>query len=380
MDLTLTSDQELIRKTVRSFAEEHVKPKAAEWDENKTFPRETIPKMAELGLMGMPFPSELGGAGTDVLSYIIAIEELARCDASVAVTMSVNNSLASWPIYKFGNEAQHKKWLTPLLKGEKLGAYGLSEPGAGSDVAGMRSKAQRKGDAYILKGGKSWITNGGQADTYVVFAKTDPDAKHKGISAFILDKDTPGFSWGEPEDKLGIRASSTTTLTFDEMELPAEQRLGEEGEGFKIAMQTLDGGRIGIAAQALGIAQAAYEASVEYARNRKQFGQPIAGFQGVSFQLADMAARIEAARLLAYRACRLRDAGRPYTLEAAMAKLHASETAMWVTRQAVQVHGGTGFMMESDVQRYMRDAKITEIYEGTSEVQRIVIARNMQNA
>ncbi len=380
MDLTLTSDQELIRKTVRSFAEEHVKPHASEWDENKTFPRETIPKMAELGLMGMPFPPELGGAGTDVLSYIIAIEELARCDASVAVTMSVNNSLASWPIHQFGDEAQHKKWLTPLLKGERLGAYGLSEPGAGSDVAGMRSKAKRKGDSYILKGGKSWITNGGQADTYVVFAKTDPEAKHKGISAFILDKDTPGFSWGEPEDKLGIRASSTTTLTFDEVELPVEQRLGEEGEGFKIAMKTLDGGRLGIAAQAVGIAQAAFEASVEHARNRKQFGQPIAGFQGVGFKLADMSARIEAARLLTYRASRLRDEGRPYTLESAMAKLHASETAMWVTREAIQVHGGTGFMMESDVQRYMRDAKITEIYEGTSEVQRIVIARNMQNA
>lgn len=377
MDLTLTPEQELIRQTVRSFAEEHVRPKAGEWDETKTFPRETIPKMAELGLMGMPFPQELGGAGTDVLSYIIAIEELARADASVAVTMSVNNSLAAWPIFSHGTKEQHEKWLTPLLKGEKLGAYGLSEPGAGSDVAGMRSRAEKKGESYVLKGGKSWITNGGQADTYVVFAKTDPDAKHRGISAFILDKDTPGFSWGEPEDKLGIRASSTTTLSFNDVELPKEQLLGEEGEGFKIAMRTLDGGRLGIAAQAVGIAQAAYEASVDQAGTRKQFGAPIGSFQGVAFKIAQMATRIEAARLLTYRACRLRDAGKPHTMEAAMAKLHASETAMWVTQQAVQVHGGTGFMMESDVQRYMRDAKITEIYEGTSEVQRLVIARHL---
>ncbi|MBW3581626.1 MAG: acyl-CoA dehydrogenase [Euryarchaeota archaeon] len=377
MKIQLTDEQELIRRTVREFAEKEVAPKAAAWDKDKTFPAEVVPKMAALGLMGMPFPQELGGAGTDMVSYCIAIEELARADASVAVTMSVNNSLYSWPLYTFGDEEQHKKWLTPHLKGEKLGAYGLSEPGAGSDVAAMKTRAEKKGDSYVLNGQKSWITNGGHADSYVVFAKTDPEKKHRGISAFLLAKDTPGFTCGKPEDKLGIRASSTTTLHFDNVEVPEDQRIGDEGIGFKIAMQTLDGGRLGIASQATGIAQAAFDHALSYAKERKQFGQAIGRFQAIQGKLADMAMKLEASRMLTYRACDLRDRKEPHSKEAAMAKLYASEAAMSITREAVQVYGGNGYMSEFPLERYMRDAKITEIYEGTSEIQRIVIARRL---
>ncbi|WP_027954700.1 MULTISPECIES: acyl-CoA dehydrogenase [Halobacillus] len=375
MNFTLTEEQEMLRKMVRDFSKNEVEPTAAERDEEERFDREIFDKMAELGLTGIPWPEEYGGIGSDFISYVIAVEELSRVCASTGVTLSAHISLASWPIYTFGTEEQKKKFLAPLAAGEKLGAYALSEPGAGSDVSSMRTQAKLDGDSYVLNGNKVWITNGGVADTYVVFAKTNPDEGNRGISAFIVEKDTPGFSTGKKEKKLGIRSSPTTELIFEDCRIPKENLLGGEGQGFKIAMMTLDGGRNGIAAQAVGIAQGALDESVAYAKEREQFGKPIAALQGISFKLADMAAEIEASRLLTYQAAYLESEGLPYSKASAMAKLFAGDTAMKVTTEAVQVHGGYGYTKDYPVERYMRDAKITQIYEGTQEIQRLVIGR-----
>lgn len=375
MNFQLTEEQEMLRKMVRDFAKNEVEPTAAERDEEERFDREIFDKMAELGLTGIPWPEEYNGIGSDFVSYVIAVEELSRVCASTGVTLSAHISLASWPIYKFGNEEQKKTFLAQLASGEKLGAYALSEPGAGSDVASMRTQAKLDGDHYVLNGSKVWITNGGVADIYIVFAKTDPDAGSRGISAFIVEKGTPGFSFGKKEKKLGIRSSPTTELIFEDCKVPKENLLGEEGKGFKIAMMTLDGGRNGIAAQAVGIAQGALDASVAYAKEREQFGKPIAQNQGVSFKLADMATDVEAARLLTYQAAYLESEGKPYAKASAMAKLYAGDAAMRHTVEAVQVYGGYGYTKDYPVERYMRDAKITQIYEGTNEIQRLVIGR-----
>ncbi|SEA70652.1 acyl-CoA dehydrogenase [Thalassobacillus cyri] len=375
MNFQLTEEQEMLRKMVRDFAKNEVEPTAAERDEEERFDREIFDKMAELGLTGIPWPEEYNGIGSDFVSYVIAVEELSRVCASTGVTLSAHISLASWPIYKFGNEEQKKTFLAQLASGEKLGAYALSEPGAGSDVASMRTQAKLDGDQYVLNGSKVWITNGGVADIYIVFAKTDPDAGSRGISAFIVEKGTPGFTFGKKEKKLGIRSSPTTELIFEDCKVPKENLLGEEGKGFKIAMMTLDGGRNGIAAQAVGIAQGALDASVAYAKEREQFGKPIAQNQGVSFKLADMATDVEAARLLTYQAAYLESEGKPYAKASAMAKLYAGDAAMRHTVEAVQVYGGYGYTKDYPVERYMRDAKITQIYEGTNEIQRLVIGR-----
>jgi len=375
MYFQLTEEQKLIRDTVRSFAEAELAPSAAERDEEERFDRELMfDKLAELGLTGIVFPEEFGGAGADYISYAIAVEELSRVCASTGVTLSAHLSLGANPVWLFGTEAQKQTYLTPMAEGSKLGAFALTEPTAGSDAGGTKTYAVRDGDAWVLNGSKIFTTNGGDAEIYIVFARTDKEAKkHHGISAFIVEKDTPGFSFGKKEKKMGIRSSPTCELVFENCRIPAENLLGKEGEGFKIAMKTLDGGRIGIAAQALGIAQGAYEAALSYACERKQFDQPIAGFQAVQFMLADMALRIEASRLLVYQSAWRASAGLSYGKESAMAKLSASETAMWVTTKAVQVHGGYGYTRDFPAERMMRDAKITEIYEGTSEVQRIVI-------
>ncbi|WP_087973658.1 acyl-CoA dehydrogenase [Oceanobacillus rekensis] len=375
MNFNLTEEQVMLRKMVRDFAEKEVEPTAAERDEEERFDRAIFDKMAELGLTGIPWPEEYGGIGSDYVSYCIAVEELSRVCASTGVTLSAHLSLASWPIYKYGNEEQKKNFLTRLATGKALGAYALSEPGAGSDVVSMKTTAKEAGDHYVLNGNKVWITNGGVADIYVVFAKTDADAKHKGISAFIVEKGTEGFSFGKKEKKLGIRSSPTTELIFENCRIPKENMLGTEGEGFAIAMKTLDGGRNGIAAQALGIAQGALDAAVEYAKGREQFGKPIANNQGISFKLADMATDIEAARLLTYQAAWLESEGLPYGKASAMSKLFAGDAAMRITVEAVQVFGGYGYTKDYPVERYMRDAKITQIYEGTNEIQRLVIGR-----
>ncbi len=375
MDFLLTEEQEMIRKMVRDFAENEVAPTAAERDEKGTFDINIFKKMGELGLTGIPWPEEYGGIGADYLSYVIAVEELSRVCASTGVTLSAHLSLASWPIYTYGTEEQKQKYLKPLAQGEMLGAYGLTEPGSGSDAAAMKTTAKKDGDSYILNGSKIFITNGGVADVYVVFALTDPEKKHKGTSAFIIEKDFPGFSIGKYEDKLGIRSSTTTEIIMDNCRVPAENLLGEKGEGFKIAMRTLDGGRNGIAAQAVGIAQGALDAATEYAKERKQFGKPIGAQQGISFKLADMATAVEAARLLTYQAAWRESEGLSYGKESAMSKLFAGDTAMEVTTQAVQVFGGYGYTKEYPVERFMRDAKITQIYEGTNEIQRLVIGK-----
>ncbi|MCR1835436.1 acyl-CoA dehydrogenase [Oceanobacillus caeni] len=375
MNFQLTEEQQMLRKMVRDFAEKEVEPTAAERDEEERFDRSIFDKMAELGLTGIPWPEEYGGIESDYVSYVIAVEELSRVCASTGVTLSAHLSLASWPIFKYGNEQQKKNFLTRLATGEALGAYALSEPGAGSDVASMKTVAKRDGNDYILSGSKVWITNGGVADIYIVFAKTDSDAKHKGISAFIVEKGTEGFSFGKKEKKLGIRSSPTTELIFENCRIPKENMLGAEGDGFKIAMTTLDGGRNGIAAQALGIAQGALDAAVNYAKEREQFGKPIAANQGISFKLADMATEIEAARLLTYQAAWLESEGLPYGKASAMSKLFAGDTAMKATVEAVQIFGGYGYTKDYPVERYMRDAKITQIYEGTNEIQRLVIGR-----
>lgn len=374
MDFRLTEEQEMIRKMVREFAENQVAPTATERDEEERFDRDIFEQMAELGLAGIPWPEEYGGAGADYQSYVIAVEELSRVDASIGVTLSAHVSLASWPIYKFGTEEQKQKFLRPLAEGRKMGAYCLTEPGSGSDSAGMRTTAVKDGDDYILNGSKIFITNAGEAETYIVFAVTDQAAKHKGISAFIVEKGMPGFTMGKKEKKLGIRSSLTLAVHFDNVRVPKENMLGEEGQGFKIAMMTLDGGRNGIAAQALGIAQGAYEAALGYAKERVQFGKPISALQAIQFKLADMATKIEAARLLTYQAAWLEDNGLPYGKASAISKVFAGDTAMEVTTEAVQVFGGYGYTRDYPVERFMRDAKITQIYEGTNEIQRVVIS------
>lgn len=375
MHFKLSEEHEMIRKMVRDFAKNEVAPTAAERDEEERFDRALFDQMAELGLTGIPWPEEYGGIGSDYLAYVIAIEELSRVCASTGVTLSAHTSLAGWPIFKFGTEEQKQKFLRPMAEGTKIGAYGLTEASSGSDAGGMRTTAKRDGDHYILNGSKIFITNGGIADIYVVFALTDPESKQRGTSAFIVESDTPGFSVGKKESKLGIRSSPTTEIMFEDCRIPVENLLGEEGQGFKVAMQTLDGGRNGIAAQAVGIAQGALDASVEYARERHQFGKPIAAQQGIGFKLADMATDVEAARLLTYQAAWLESEGLPYGKESAMSKVFAGDTAMKVTTEAVQVFGGYGYTKDYPVERYMRDAKITQIYEGTQEIQRLVISR-----
>lgn len=375
MNFLLSEEHEMIRKMVRDFAKNEVEPTAAERDEEERFDMEIFRKMADLGLTGIPFPEEYGGIGSDYLAYCVAVEELSRVCASTGVTLSAHTSLASWPIYKYGTEEQKQKYLVPLAQGTSIGGYGLTEPGSGSDAGGMRTTAKLDGDHYVLNGSKIFITNGGIADIYVVFAVTDPTNKHKGTSAFIIESSFPGFSVGKKEQKLGIRSSPTTEIMFEDCRVPVENMLGEVGEGFKVAMTTLDGGRNGIAAQAVGIAQGALDAAVAYAKERVQFGKPIAAQQGVSFKLADMATAVEASRLLTYQAAWRESENLSYGKESAMSKLFAGDTAMKVTTEAVQVFGGYGYTKDYPVERYMRDAKITQIYEGTQEIQRLVISR-----
>jgi butyryl-CoA dehydrogenase len=377
MNFELSEEQELIQKMVKEFAASDVAPIAAEIDHEHRFPEELLPKMAELGLMGVPFPEEFGGAGADYVSYTIVLEELARVCASTSVIVSSHTSLGTWPIFEYGTPAQKEKHLHALTSGEKLSAFALTEPAAGTDAASGKTTAVLDGDEYALNGSKIFITNGGYADIYIVTAMTDPDKGARGISAFIVEKDTPGFTVGEREHKMGIKASSTTPLYFSDCRIPKDALLGREGNGFKIAMQTLDGGRIGIAAQALGIAQGALDASIAYAKERVQFGKPIATLQAIQWMIADMATEIDAARFLVYRAAWHKDNNLPYGKEAAMAKLFASETATRVAGKAIQIHGGYGFTESYPVERAYRDAKITEIYEGTSEVQRMVIAGSL---
>ena len=374
MNFGLTREQELVRQMVREFAVNEVKPIAAEIDETERFPMENVKKMAELGMMGIPFPKELGGAGGDVLSYIISVEELSKVCGTTGVILSAHTSLCASLIYENGTPAQKEKYLVPLAKGEKIGAFGLTEPGAGTDAAGQQTTAVLDGDNYILNGSKIFITNGGVAETLIVFAMTDKSQGTRGISAFIVEKGFPGFSIGKKEDKLGIRASSTTELIFENCIVPKENLIGKEGKGFGIAMKTLDGGRIGIAAQALGIAEGAYEETIKYMKERKQFGRSLSAFQGLQWMIAEMETKIEAAKLLVYKAAWLKQNKLPYSVDAAKAKLFAAEVAMDVTTKAVQLHGGYGYTKEYPVERMMRDAKITEIYEGTSEVQKMVIA------
>lgn len=377
MIFKLTEEQEMIRKTVRDFAEGEISPKAGPMDEAEQYDYSLWEKMAEMGLTGVPFPEEYGGAGMDNICYAIAVEELSRICASSGVLISAHTSLGSWPIYAFGTEEQKQKYLIPMAEGEKIGALGLTEPSAGTDAGAVKTSAVLDGDEYVLNGSKIFITNGEVGDVYVVIVSTDKAKKHRGTAAFIVEKGTPGFSFGKKEEKMGIRASATYELVFENCRVPKENMLGEDGQGFKIALMTLDGGRIGIAAQALGIAQGAFDEAVKYSKIREQFGKPISAFQGIQWMLADMATRIDAARLLVYRAAYLKDNGEPYGKESAMAKLYASECAMWVTTKAVQIFGGYGYTREYPMERMMRDAKITEIYEGTSEVQRIVIASNI---
>lgn len=377
MNFELTEEQKSIRDLARAFAQKEIAPIAARIDETGEFPLETVKKMGELGLMGIEVPSEYGGAGLDCVSYVFAMEEISKMCASHGVIMSVNNSLVCYGLNTFGTEEQKRKFLTPLASGKKLGAYSLTEPQSGSDAGNMKTRAVLQGDHYVINGRKSWVTSGPVADYIILFASIHPELKHRGTACFIIDTTRPGFSRGKIEPKLGIRASATCECTYENYRIPVSQRIEREGEGFKIAMTILDAGRIGIAAQALGIAQAAYEASVAYAKEREAFGQKISAFQAIQWMIADMAMRIEAARLLIYNAATKKDRHENFTREAAMAKLYASETAMWVTTKAIQVHGGIGYSKELPVERYFRDAKITEIYEGTSEIQRLVIARNV---
>lgn len=377
MHFQLSREHGQLREMVRSFAEKEVKPGAADRDRDASFDIELFHKMGELGLTGIPWPEQYGGAELDYLGYVIAVEELSRVCASTGVVLSAHTSLAGWPIFKFGTEEQKQRYLRPMAEGKWLGAYGLTEPGAGSDAGGMRTTAKRDGDSYILNGNKVFITNAGPAHVYVVFALTDPDKRTRGVSAFIVEAGTPGFRIGKHEDKMGIRGSTTAELIFEDCRIPAQNRLGEEGFGFKIAMMTLDGGRNGIAAQALGIAQGAFEFARDYAQGRKQFGHPISDLQAIQFKLADMATKIEASRLLTYQAAWLESKGLPYGQASAMSKVFASDTAMQVTTEAVQILGGYGFIKEYPVERMMRDAKITQIYEGTNEIQRVVIARSI---
>jgi alkylation response protein AidB-like acyl-CoA dehydrogenase len=380
MDLQLSEEHQMIRDAARDFAQNEVAKVAAHYDESGEFPYETIKKMGELGFMGIEVPEEYGGAGMDTMAYVLALEEINKVDAAHGTIMSVNNSLFCYGLLHFGSEEQKRNYVTPVASGQKVGAYSLTEPMSGSDAATMKSSAVREGDYYVINGTKSWVTSGPAAHFIVVFTMTDPQLAHRGITAFIVETDQPGFQRGRTEDKLGIRASATCEIHFEDYRCPVENRLGAEGEGFKIAMAVLDAGRIGIAAQALGIAEAAYEASLQYARQREAFGGPIGRLQGIQWKIADMKCRIEASRLLTYQAALAKQAakqsGARYTTEASIAKLFASETAMFCAHQAVQIHAGMGYSKELPVERYFRDAKITEIYEGTSEIQRMVIARN----
>lgn len=377
MDFGLSKEHVLLKRMLEEFAENEVKPIAADVDEEEKFPWETIKKMAKAGMLGIPYAKEYGGQGADYISYIMAVEELAKVCGTTAVILSAHTSLGSAPINDWGTEEQKKKFLTPLAKGEKIAAFGLTEPNAGTDAAGQQTTAVLDGDEWVLDGSKMFITNGEVADTYVVFAVTDKTQGHKGISAFIVEKGTPGFSFGPKEKKLGIRGSATCELVFENCRIPKENLLGKEGKGFTIALHTLDGGRIGIAAQALGIAEGALDEAVTYVKERRQFGRPIAKFQNTQFRLADMYSRIECAKLAVYKAAWEKQTGKDYSISSAVAKLVAAETAMYVTTKAVQLFGGYGYIRDYPVERMMRDAKITEIYEGTSEVQRIVISKSL---
>ena len=381
MDFTLSKEHEMARSLFKEFAEKEVKPLAQEVDETEAFPRETVEKMAKLGFLGIPVPKEYGGQGCDPLTYAMCVEELSKVCGTTGVIVSAHTSLCCDPIMTYGTEEQKQKYLIPLAKGEKLGAFGLTEPGAGTDAQGQQTKAVLDGDEWVLNGSKCFITNGKEADVYVIFAITGTVEKRgrltKEISAFIVEKGTPGFTFGTKEKKMGIRGSSTYELIFTDCRIPKENLLGQQGKGFGIAMHTLDGGRIGIAAQALGLAEGALETTIAYVKERKQFGRAIGAFQNTQFQLADMATKVQAAQLLVYKAAMAKATQKVYSVEAAMAKLYAAEVAMEVTTKAVQLHGGYGYIREYDVERMMRDAKITEIYEGTSEVQRMVISGSL---
>ena len=376
MDFGFTNEQEFVKKMVKKFVDKEVRPIAAEIDNTCEFPVETVKKLGRYGLLGIPFPKQYGGAGGDFMSYAIAIEEISKACATTAIIMSVHTSLCSWSIYTYGTEEQKQKYLTGLASGQKLGSFGLTEPNAGTDASGQQSIAKLEGDNYILNGSKIFITNGGYSDYYVVFAMTDRSKGTRGISAFIVEKDFEGFSIGKKEDKMGIRASSAAELVFRNCKVPKENIIGGEGKGFRIAMSALDGGRIGIAAQALGIAEGAFDEAVKYMKERKQFGKPLSVLQGLQWYIAEMSASIEAARNLVYKAAWKQSQGMPFSVDAATAKLFASETAMAVTTKVVQIFGGYGYMKDYPVERMMRDAKITEIYEGTSEVQKMVISAN----
>ena len=374
MDFELTDLQRETQRLTRDFAARELIPNARKWDEEHRFPAETVKQLAELSLLGVAVPEEWGGAGLDNVAYALAIEELSRGDASVGVIASVNNSLYCDPLLKFGNEAQKREWLIPFARGEKIGCFGLTEPEAGSDAAAQKTTAVRKGDSYLINGSKNWITNGPVADAIVLFTMTDKAAGHRGISAFVVPTSTPGFNRAQPDRKMGISAALSCSIFFEDMVVPAKNLLGKEGDGFKVAMSTLDGGRIGIASQAIGIARAAFEEALRYAQDRKTFGQPIANHQAIQFMLADMATEIDAARLLTLKAAAMKDAGVRHSPESAMAKLYASEMASRVANKGLQIHGGQGYSKEFDAERHVRDARITEIYEGTSEIQRIVIS------
>jgi alkylation response protein AidB-like acyl-CoA dehydrogenase len=377
MNFTLSEEHQMIRQAARDFAQQELLPDVVERDDAQRFPTEQVRKMGELGFLGMMVDPKYGGSGMDTLSYALVMEELSKIDASASVIVSVNNSLVCWGLEAFGSEEQKQKYLVPLAKGEKIGAFCLSEPEAGSDATSQKTTAVDKGDHYVLNGTKNWITNGGTASTYLVIAQTDPEKGHKGINCLIVEKDMEGFEIGPKENKLGIRSSDTHSLNFNDVIVPKENRVGEDGFGFKFAMKTLSGGRIGIASQALGIAAGAYELSKKYSKERKAFGTEIKNHQAIAFKLADMHTRIEAARNLVYRAAWDKDQGNNYDLSSAMAKLYASDVAMWATVEAVQVHGGNGYVKDYHVERMMRDAKITQIYEGTSEIQKIVISRSI---
>jgi len=380
LNLDLTEEQQLLQRSVREFAEAEVKPHAKEIDETGRFPRDTFEKAAELGLTGVAVPENYGGAGMDHVSYAIVIEEISRVCASTGTILSVQNSLYCDPIFRFGTEEQKQKFLLPYARGEKIGCYALTEPQAGSNAAALRTKAERRGDAYVINGTKAWITNGGAADAALVYVNTQPEKGEKGITALIVEKGTRGFAVGKEEKKLGVHATACTELSFTGCEVPVGNRIGNEGEGYKVALSTLDGGRIGIAAQATGIAQGAFEAALSYAQQRQAFGHPIADFQAIQFMLADMATELDAARLLARRAAWKQDSGARFTMEASIAKLFASEMSTRVTHKAIQIHGGYGYSREYPVERNYRDARITEIYEGTSEIQRLVISASVLKA
>jgi alkylation response protein AidB-like acyl-CoA dehydrogenase len=377
MNFSFTEEQLAVKEAAREFAEFELLPGVIERDENATFPAEQVKKMGEMGFLGMMISPEYGGGGMDTVSYVLAMEEICKVDASCGVVMSVNNSLVCWGLEKYGTEEQKQKYLVPLAKGEIIGAFCLSEPEAGSDATSQRTTAEDKGDHYLINGTKNWITNGSSASVYIVYAQTDKEKRHHGINAFIVERDMPGFVVGKKEKKLGIRGSDTHSLMFTDVKVPKENRIGEDGFGFKLAMSVLNGGRIGIASQALGIAAGAFERALKYSKERKAFGVEISKHQAIAFKLADMSTTIEASRLLILAAARLKDEKKDYTKASAMAKLFASKTAMDVTIEAVQIHGGYGYVQEYHVERMMRDAKITQIYEGTSEIQKIVISRDL---